>query len=218
MLINCVYFKGMWYQPFDGKRTQDKMFHARSGDQRRPFMHMRNDFVYWEDKHVQVVRLDYAQSSNLSMWIFLPSRQNGLEQFVRGLTPSFWDYVRRQTETRPGTLALPRFRLECSESLNSSLQAAGIELCFDPKRADFSWMLVEREPLFISEVLQKTYLEVNELGTEAAAATQVAASMMAAFPPEPPKPFEMVVDRPFFVALGDADRGLLLFTASVREI
>ena len=62
------------------------------------------------------------------------------------------------------------------------------------------------------------YLEVNELGTEAAAATQVAVSMMAEFPPEPPKPFEMVVDRPFFVALGDTDRGLLLFTASVRDI
>ena len=61
------------------------------------------------------------------------------------------------------------------------------------------------------------YLEVNELGTEAAAATQVAVVRLGV-PPEPPKPFEMVVDRPFFVALGDTDRGLLLFTASVRDI
>jgi serpin B len=115
-------------------------------------------------------------------------------------------------------LALPRFKLECSEHLNQGLQAAGMERCFDPGRADFSGMLVEREPLFITEVLQKTYLEVNEQGTEAAAATRVAMTRMAIMPSEPPKPFEMVMDRPFFVALGDTASGVLLFTASVWEV
>lgn len=218
MLINCVYFKGLWYQPFDAERTRDKVFHARRGDQQRPFMHMRNHFVYWEDAQVQVVRLDYAGFSRLSLWVFLPSQQTGLEEFVRDLRSSFWESVRRHSETRPGTLALPRFKLECSEHLNQGLQAAGMERCFDPGRADFSGMLVEREPLFITEVLQKTYLEVNEQGTEAAAATRVAMTRMAIMPSEPPKPFEMVVDRPFFVALGDTASGVLLFTASVWEV
>lgn len=218
MLINCVYFKGLWHQPFDAERTRDKVFHARRGDERRPFMHMRNRFDYWEDAHVQVVRLDYAGFGRLSLWVFLPSQQTGLEEFVRDLRGAFWESVRRHSETRPGTLALPRFKLECSEQLNKGLQAAGMECCFDPGRADFSGMLVEREPLFISEVLQKTYLEVNEQGTEAAAATRFLMTMAACMPSEPPKPFEMVVDRPFFVALGDAASGLLLFTASVWEV
>jgi serine protease inhibitor len=217
MLINCVYFKGLWYQPFDAKRTRDNVFHGRRGDQQRPFMHMRNHFVYWEDAQVQVVRLDYAGFSRLSLWVFLPSQQTGLEEFVRGLRDSFWESVTKHSETRPGTLALPRFKLECSEQLIKALRAAGMECCFDPGRADFSGMLVEREPLFISEVLQKTYLEVNEQGTEAAAATRVVMARAAIMPSEPPKPFEMVVDRPFFVALGDAASGVLLFTASVWE-
>jgi len=218
MLINCVYFKGLWHQPFDTDRTRDKVFHASGGERQRPFMHMRNRFVYWEDEDVQVVRLDYARFSRLSLWVFLPSKNTGLEEFVRRLRAAFWESVRKESDTRPGTLALPRFKLECSEKLNQSLQAAGIDRCFDAERADFSGMLVEREPLFISEVLQKTYLEVNEQGTEAAAATRVAVTLGAAFPSERPKPFEMVVDRPFFVALGDAATGLLLFTASVWDV
>ena len=217
MLINCVYFKGLWYQPFEAKRTRERVFHAKRGDQQRQFMHMRNRFVYWEDAEVQVVRLDYAGFNRLSLWVFLPSQQTGLKEFVRGLRNSFWETVRKHSEVRPGTLALPKFKLECSQHLISGLKSAGMERCFDPERADFGGMLVEREPLVISEVLQKTYLEVNEEGTEAAAATMIAVVMGAAFPSEPPKPFEMVVDRPFFVALGDAASGLLLFTASVWE-
>ena len=218
MLINCVYFKGLWYQPFDAKRTRDEVFHASRGDQLRPFMHMRNDFVYWEDQDAQVVRLDYEGFSSLSLWVFLPSKKTGLEEFVRRLRPSFWEFASKLSKTHPGTLALPRFRLECSEHLNQGLQSVGLKRCFDAHRADFSGMLVEREPLYISEVLQKTYLEVNEQGTEAAAATRVAMAMKAMMPPEPPKPFEMVVDRPFFVVLGDAATGVFLFTASVWEV
>jgi serpin B len=218
MLINCVYFKGLWYQPFDSKRTRDKIFHARSGDLRRPFMHMRNSFVYWENEHAQVVRLDYTECSSLSLCIFLPSQKTGLEEFVRNVPSLYLTAALRRSETRPGTLALPRFKLEGSQTLNSSLQAAGMKRCFDEQHADFSGMLVEPEPLCISEVLQKTYLEVNEQGTEAAAATRVEMIWAAALEPAPPKPFEMVVDRPFFVALGDTANDLLLFTASVWEV
>jgi serpin B len=218
MLINCVYFKGLWYQPFDAERTKDKVFHARSGDQQRPFMHMRNNFVYWEEEDAQVVRLDYAGFGSLGLWVFLPSRKMGLEKLVRGLRPSFWESARKRGEVRRGTLAFPRFKLDCSQQLNDSLRAEGMERCFDPDRADFSGMLVEPEPLFISAVLQKTNLEVNEQGTEAAAATQTTMMFGAILPQAPPKPFDMVVDRPFFIALGDAASGILLFTASVWEV
>src|SRR5271167_924981 len=91
MLLNCVYFKGLWYQPFEAKRTRDKVFHTKRGDLQRPFMHLRNHFVYWEDAQVQVVRLDYAGFSRLSLWVFLPSQQTGLEEFVRDLRSSFWE-------------------------------------------------------------------------------------------------------------------------------
>jgi len=218
MILNCVYFQGGWHEPFDVKLTRDEIFHGKGGDYRRPFMHMRSDFAYGESEHFKVVRLDYAGACSLGMWVFLPSRDMGLEEFVNGLDNKFWEYASTQCRARPGTLALPRFKLECSKELSGSLRDAGIERCFDPDRADFSGMLAESEPLFLSSVLQKTYLNVNEQGSEAAAATAMRMLFGGFEELEPPPPFEMSVDRPFFVAVGDTATGLLLFTTSVWEV
>jgi serpin B len=219
LLVNCVYFKGLWEDPFERERTKERTFHALDGDRQRPFMHVRNRFAYWEDDDVQSVCLRYGGYSSLGMWVFLPEREVGLEQFLRQLKPSFWESAQLKSgDYRPGTLALPRFRLECSNRLNEGLRSAGVRFAFDRDRADFGGMLAGTEPLVISEVLQKTYLEVNEEGTEAAAATFDRIILGSRLHVEPPKPFEMMVDRPFFVAVGDRSSGLILFTASVWEV
>jgi len=219
ILINCVYFKGLWDEPFEKERTKDRIFHGVARKRQRPFMHMRSGFDYLEDADGQAVCLKYGGFSSLQMWIFLPTRNMGLQRFLDNLKPSFWADVQRQSRHRPGTLALPRFKMECSNDLISGLQAAGIRRAFDHVRGEFAEMLAAPEPLYISAVKQKAYLEVTEEGTEAAAATYVEMMPTMAMRPErPPKPFEMIVDRPFFVAVGDKSSGLLLFTASVWEV
>jgi serpin B len=219
ILINCVYFKGLWDEPFEKARTKDKKFHAVDGDRQRPFMHMRSGFAYLEDSDCQAVCLKYGGFSALEMWIFLPSQKVGLQNFLDSLKPSFSASVQNKSQERPGTLALPRFKMECSNKLISGLRAAGIKRAFDPVRAEFDGAVAESEPLYISDVNQKAYLEVSEEGTEAAATTYIETMPTMAFMPEkPPKPFEMIVDRPFFVAVGDRSSGLLLFTASVWEV
>jgi serine protease inhibitor len=219
LLVNCVYFKGLWDDPFERERTKERTFHGVDSDRQRPFMHMRNRFPYREDDDGQAVCLRYGGHSSLGMWVFLPAKKLGMELFLRRLKPSFWESAQLASrEDRPGTLALPRFKLECSNGLNDGLHSAGVRLAFDPDRADFGGILAGSEPLFISEVLQKTYLAVNEEGSEAAAASLTRVTLGAAIQAEPPKPFEMVVDRPFFVAVGDRSSGLILFTASVWEV
>ena len=209
ILINCVYFKGLWDEPFEKTLTKDRTFHGAGGNRQRPFMHMQSAFACLEDSDGQAACLRYGGFSSLQMWIFLPARKVGLERFLENLKPTFWAATQNSSQKRPGSIALPRFKIECTNNLNSGMRAAGILRAFDPARAEFDGMLAGPEPLYISDVQQKTYLEVTEEGTEAAAATYVRDATMALRPQKPPKPFEMVVDRPFFVALGDKSSGLL---------
>jgi serpin B len=112
----------------------------------------------------------------------------------------------------PGTIQLPRFRLEYGLSLIDALKALGMSIAFDPNHADFAAMT--DRPAYISEVQHKTFMEVNEAGTEAAAATSVTVTTRAALP-QPP--FQMTVDRPFFYAIQDETTGTILFMGAIGE-
>jgi serpin B len=219
MLISCVYFKGLWGNPFEEHKTRQRAFHAPSSDQCRPFMHLRGSFEYFEDRNIQAISLRYGSIGGMVCLVILPSRKFGLRQFLRRLEPSFWYSVRNELDYRPGKLALPRFRVEGSEQLNASLREAGIHRAFEPDKSDFGGMLREPDPLWIDAAQQNTYLEVNEKGTEAAAASFLDVPPTAALLPTLPRvPFEMVVDRPFFCAIGNVASGLILFTASVWDV
>ena len=109
---------------------------------------------------------------------------------------------------RDGLVVLPKFKLENSLELNPTLKALGMKSAFDQKKADFSAMF--GDPHFISEVRQKAFVEVSEEGTEAAAVTAIAVDSLG-FEPNPPKPFEMIVDRPFLFAIVDARSEMILF-------
>ena len=114
----------------------------------------------------------------------------------------------------PGELKLPRFKVEWESRLNDVLKAIGMEEAFDPARADFSQMAeVSGNKIFISDVRHKSWCEVNEEGTVAAAVTSVTATLTSA----PPQPFSMKVDRPFFFAIRDNQSGVLLFMGSVQD-
>ena len=121
----------------------------------------------------------------------------------------------KSSRITPGDLRLPRFKVEWESKLNDALKALGMAEAFDPKRANFSQMaeLNSGNNLYISEVRHKSWCEVNEEGTVAAAATSVVGSLTSI----QPERFFMKIDRPFFFAIRDNPTGILLFMGSVTN-
>lgn len=212
ILANAIYFKGQWVRPFDKTATRSRPFHL-TGDRTRPMsmMFQRGHFDYLEDDDFQVVRLPYA-GGRLQMYLFLPGTNSNPIKLLAGLNPETWrDRILPGFCDREGLLMFPRFRLDYSVVLNDPLQALGMRHAFDD--ADFSAMTGER--LFISEVKQNSYVEVNEEGTEAAAVTTVTIRATAIM--EPVKPFEMIVDRPFFFVIADRETQSILFMGLIYD-
>jgi serine protease inhibitor len=212
ILANAIYFKGKWARPFDKSATRPRAFHLASGGTKPvPMMSQRSHFQYQEGDGFQAVRLPYA-GGRLQMDLFLPDTNSTPAKFLYKLAPDAWrDKILPGFQDREGTLTFPRFKLEYDVTLNDALEALGMRHAFED--ADFSEMANER--LFISKVKQKSYVDVNEEGTEAAAVTTVA--LHAAAIMEPVKPFEMVVDRPFFFVIEDSETGSILFLGLVYD-
>jgi serine protease inhibitor len=214
-LINAIYFKGAWTREFDKKLTKDHPFTNGAGRQKQhPLMHQSGDYSYYEDKDFQAVSLPYG-AGRVSMYIFLPAKESSLTEFHTRLSAANWErWMDRFSKTK-GDIAVPRFKVEYEVTLNDALKALGMGVAFDPQRADFSGILRTSENAFISRVKHKSFAEVNEEGTEAAAATSVEVTVASAMRPQ--KPFRMIVDRPFFYAIRDNRTGTLLFLGSITD-
>ena len=210
VLVNALYFKGEWQEPFDRDRTENGPFHRLDGSVAEvPFMHQTETFGYVAEEGLVGVRLPYG-SGDLALYAFMPDEWEG---FVEGLTPErYQGWIAAMTEERI-RLAFPKVRLNDSHELKDPLVALGMERAFDPDRADFSGLLVNTSPLFIARVIQKTFLDINEEGTEAAAAT-VAMGTGGAPPWALP---EVVLDRPFLLAIRDDRTGVTLFLGAVVD-
>lgn len=214
-LINAIYFKGKWSDQFDKARTKDQPFKLADGRQKpHPMMVQSGNYAYFEGEGFQAASLPYG-GGRVSMYIFLPREGTSLDQFHRQLKAENWDSWMTSFEKTPGEIALPRFKLEYDISLNDALKALGMGLAFDPDRANFSGMFEDPRDAFISKVKHKTFVEVNEEGTEAAAVTSVEVQATSARMPR--EPFRMVVDRPFFCAIRDNDSGAVLFMGSIID-
>lgn len=216
-LINAIYFKGDWTKPFDKEQTRPGSFTLLDGQQKQhPMMSQSGEYRYFEDDDVQAISLPYADG-RLSMYIFLPAPQSSLAAFQTTLSDTSWDTWMDQFRTKEGRIVLPRFRLEYEVTLNQALSAIGMAIAFAPQDADFSGMLVPDAAgptLYIDEVKHKTFVEVNEEGTEAAAVTAV---MMTRSSFTVKRTFSMVVNRPFFCAIRDDQSGAILFMGSISE-
>jgi serpin B len=206
-LANAVYFKGKWLEPFDVSRTKDRPFHLSATGQRKiPMMEQTRKFMYRRGSGYQSVRLEY-QGWSLGMFVFLPDPDSSPQKLLSIMSGDKWQRVTRPGFTeRQGTVVLPRFKMQYGVELKQPLMALGLRAAFG--KADFPG--ISEHSLFISAIRQQAFVEVNEDGTEAAAATGLAAEQSD---PEmnPPKPFEMIVDRPFLFLIEDSNSGTVLF-------
>ncbi len=214
-LINAIYFKGDWTRQFDKSKTSDQPFHLLDGSTRQvPLMTQGGTFTYFQNDSFQAVSLPYGDG-RLNMLVFLPATDSSLQDFEQTLNETNWNTWVGQFRKAEGTLKLPRFSMDYELSLNTPLKALGMSAAFDPQSANFSAMHRGSDRFFISEVKHKTFLEVNEEGTEAAAATSVGMGTTSIQPSE--TKFNMVVDRPFFIAIQDKTTGSVLFMGAIVQ-
>jgi serine protease inhibitor len=212
-LINAIYFKGEWSDPFDPEMTRDLTFNLTDGSQKDlPVMFKNDDFRYLETEDFQAVSLPYGKNERVSMYLFLPAANSSLEELYGEMNITSWNKWIASFGSMEGEVGLPRFKFEYEISLNDALKNLGMGIAFDNSAADFSGMRSIPPRLVISEVKHKTYVEVNEEGTEAAAVTSVEVGMTAM-----PETFSMIIDRPFFFAIADDLTGTILFIGSVTN-
>lgn len=215
-LINAVHFKGPWQSPFDKSRTSDGFFKLADGTEISvPMMIRQGSYGYKRAEGFQAVSIPYG-GGRICMFIMLPDKPSGLPELLQKLDAGSWAGWTSGLKPTEVNLSLPRFRIEygVEEELKKALTAAGMKSAFDPNKADFSRMCrLAGERVFISQVAHKTFIDVNEAGTEAAAATSVEMSFTAA----PMEPVRVAVDRPFLCAIRDTVTGAVLFIGAVAN-
>ena len=212
ILINAIYFKGDWTYKFNKKQTEKRAFTLEDGTQKeKPLMMLDEKLSYFENNEFQAISLPYG-NEEMSMKIFLPKEGSSLEEFELSLTTESWKEWNTQFYKRQGVIRLPKFQLQYEAILNDVLKNLGMPVAFT-EDANFRKMIQEDETIMISEVKQKTFLDVNEEGTEAAAATSVSMETTAA----PTEAFYMEVNRPFFMAITDDVTGAILFLGEIAN-
>ena len=212
-LINAIYFKGNWTKKFDKSQTTERSFNLSNGSQKQhPMMSQSGKYRYYENETFQAVSLPYGKG-RMSLYVFLPSKNTNLETFQQQLKSENWQQWMNQFKMRQGSIELPRFKFDYDIKLNNALKALGMETAFST-RANFSKMTPAS--VAINEVKHKTFVEVNEEGTEAAAVTSVGIALTSARMPTE-EPFNMVADRPFFCAIRDNQTGTILFMGSIKD-
>lgn len=216
VIANAVYFKAPWQEDFSKYLTAPAPFNPTTGKPISiPFMHQEETMVHAKNASCELVALPYKYPSTCEMVVLLPAKGKDLNGFVGELSTSFSKW-RDAAKAEYGTLALPKFKTSFDTSLSAALKGMGVKSAFTPGKADFSAMTSSKEPLAISDVLHKTYLDVNEEGTEAAAATAVMIAGSAA-PMERKIAFEMKVDRPFVLAIVDSKSRTILFAGVIQN-
>lgn len=215
-LANAVYFKGKWSDPFKPEDTHNRPFHLRGGGQKEtPMMSQSKTFTYRHGTGYQAVRLPY-EGENLALYVFLPDTNSSPETLLNLMNGDRWQRVTKLGFIqKEGLVVLPKFKQEYSVELKPVLAGMGMKTAFDMEKADFTG-LAPKPYIYISATLQKTFVEVKEEGTEAAAVTGVMFGTLGIEQP-PPEPFRMIVDRPFLFLIEDSQSGVILFMGLIFD-
>jgi serpin B len=207
VLTNAIYFKAPWTFPFGERATSDAPFHISASEQVDvPMMHQTERFAYGASDDVQVLAMPYGRDFSLSMVVLLPSKTDGLAGLEKRLTRTLLKKLFAATKEQKVIVHLPRFKMTSEFRLADVLASMGMPLAFSGQ-ADFSGMSTQ-ERLFISAVVHKTVVDVNEKGTEAAAATDFGGFSRYE---RPEQPVEFRADHPFVFLIWDGRTKSILF-------
>ena len=214
-LINAIYFKGTWKYEFDEQDTQSAPFYLVDDSEIQcEMMQQEATLDYYENADFQAVDLPYG-NGKYSMTVILPAEDKDIDSLIAELNDSNWNEWMGKLAEEDVALYLPKFTLEYEIKLNDVLKAMGMGIAFEDGQPDFTRMcdpdLVPEGQLFIDKVKHKTYVEVNEEGTAAAAVTSVEMALESAGP----SITTMRVDRPFIFVIRESHCGSILFAGKI---
>jgi len=211
VLTNAIYFKGDWVLKFDAEATKDAPFYISSEKTvTTPLMYQKEKFKYGQTQTLQTLELPY-KGDDLSMLVLLPKAKDGLAGLEKELTADNLTKWQKQMRKQEVEVFLPKFKMTSQFGLSDTLKAMGMPDAFDESKADFSGMTGKKD-LFISDVIHKAFVEVNEEGTEAAAATGVMMELSMVL--EEPV---FRADHPFVFMIKDNNTGSILFVGRIVD-
>lgn len=213
LLINALYFNGKWAYEFDEENTMESTFFSPESEMDVPFMILEEELEYVENESFQAIKLPYGKGE-MNMQVILPNEDVSLDEVAKELNSESWKELQTQFKETNGIIKLPKFQIEYETVLNEALQQLGIILAFDKNEADFSQMIEEDAPLWIHKVKQKAFINVNEEGSEAAAATSVEMRTTSAIIGDD---FYMDVNRPFLFTINLEESNVNLFIGLISR-
>lgn len=213
-LINAIYFSGDWTVPFDEEQTRDESFYlADEQEIEVPMMTLPSDYrvPFTRTQEYKAMDLFYGDAG-FAMTVILPDEDTPMDEFISGLDSQYWQEITdSMQETELAEITLPRFEVEYEvEDFPQILRNLGIIDAFDPDLSDFSRINPDHEDLHISDSRHKTFISVDEKGTDAAAVTSAEISVTSVPP-------SMRVDRPFLYAIREVESNTILFIGTMMN-
>jgi len=224
MLLNALYFKGYWTEPFDKELTVDAVFHTSTGTEQMVPTMRKGLSRYSKTGNCAAVELPFGNGA-FSLVVVLPDEDTPLSEVIVNMDGGWWEAITDfnklaaemhiQKRQLAVLLDIPRFKLEYRRNLNDDLMALGMQTPFDPEAADFS--LISKEALHVSKVEQKTFAQMDEEGIEAAAATLIEMPVTSVEPIETVC-VDFKVDRPFLFFIKEKSTNLVFFAGVINKI
>ncbi len=211
-LLNALYFKGDWQTRFDPKKTQDAPFKLENGQSKNVrMMYAESDFAVGAGSNYNAVRLPYA-NGQFNMTLLIPKGQNTVDAVLDEITGEGWAKLNSGMAEKGITVGLPKFTLDYSAQLKTTLQGMGIKRAFSETTAQLG-KINKMAQLYIDFVKQDAYLGIDEQGTEAAAVTTIGVGLTSAGP----EPARFICDRPFGLVISENTSNTILFMGRIKN-
>lgn len=212
-LINAVYFKGDWKYQFSTEATQEWLFNLPNTSTKKvQMMNMQAELAYNQRSNYAAVVLPYSKG-NFNLTLILPSADQSLSSFINGFTEAEWKNLQNSlTSIRKVNVGLPKFTLEYDIALNNILQSMGIKEAFS-NQANLT-KISKQGRLYVNSVRHKTFLQIDEKGTEAAGVTSIGVGVTSVNPNTPPT---IIFDRPFLMILSEKQSNTILFMGKITN-